>query len=128
MRKTIEIKGVTFEVEKPSQYRLNPWRGFLNIHECYGRPSSIKVAIYEDWKNWFLNNEDADFSVEALGVISYNCNFFTIGAIVEYCDKLYNITITRSHNRISEILWYDTCINVNDVGAGIDTIRVSTAH
>lgn len=93
-----------FEVQKDSEARLNPWKGFLDIHEAYTRPSDTKHHIYYSWRNWFFNNEDETFKVHDFGVISHNCFSFTLGAVVELNDELYNITITQAHNRISKIL------------------------
>ena len=100
--KTMNIDGVDFEVQKDSNAYMSPWRGFLLIHDAYSRPSAIKEAIYDEWWDFFYCS--STMKIVDFGVISYNCNFFTLGACVEIDGQDYNITITRAHKRISKVV------------------------
>ena len=95
--KAMEINGVTFEVCGTTA------RNYVkdkDLYDCYGRPSDTKRSIWEDWCIWF--NETKIFEY---GVSSYNCNFFSINAILrDYNGKDYMMVITRLHNRIYEIV------------------------
>ena len=70
-----------------------------DIDDCYGRCSSIKRAIWEDWKRWFIQHDGL------CTVSSHNCNFFTITGYVtdtETGDR-YFCYITRTYNRCLKV-------------------------
>lgn len=96
---TIELFGKTFELDTKETivYQSVPYR---TIYDVYGRPSTTKVSIYNNWDRWFReHNGYAD-------VCSHNSNFFSIQGYVNDWDnrKLYFCYITPSHNRCIEVV------------------------
>ena len=70
-----------------------------DIDDCYGRCSSVKRSIWEDWKRWFIQHNGL------CTVSSYNFNFFTIKGYVtdEATGERYFCYITRSYNRCLKV-------------------------
>ena len=98
--KTIMINNVSFEIGKPITLLDIPTIKRISVTDVYGRPSLTKIAIYEDWERWFLDNDGY------CGVASHSCNFFTIkGRVIDQTtNKEYYCYITASHNRAYEII------------------------
>ena len=94
------INGERFEVNHVDTYTTAPHVNTRDIDDCYGRPSSTKLRIFNEWSNWFLNNDGY------CGVYSYNSNIFTITGVVvdKETQKLYYCYITPSHNKAWEIV------------------------
>lgn len=97
-RKTMDIHGVCFEVEKSIDYRPIISEDLLN--DCYERPSITKQRIWDYWRNWFICHcGSVDF-----GVRSHSCNFFTIEGVINLHGVEYYLVITKGHNRAYEIV------------------------
>lgn len=98
--KTITINHETFELFKPMTMLDMPVISRRDIDDCYERASQTKRSIYNEWSNWFTNNDGY------CGVMSYNCNFFTINGLVvdKETGKRYYCYITHAHNRAYEIV------------------------
>lgn len=47
-QKTIELKGITFEVQKAINDTL--YYSGRDLYDCYNKPSYAKQNIYERWK------------------------------------------------------------------------------
>ena len=97
--KNILLNGIPFELDLkyPSHNKKVGYHG--DIEEAYERPSSRKIAIYNEWWHWFKQHNGA------CGVSSKNCNFFTISGYVEDENgKLYHCYITPAHNYCDEII------------------------
>lgn len=71
-----------------------------NLYNCYGRPSTTKVRINDYWRNLIYNEVD---EVICYGVSGYNCNFFTLNAIVRIGDNKYYLYITKTRQEIHRI-------------------------
>ena len=99
--KTLTINNVYFELHTSRMHNVAPITGCRRdeIFEVYGRPSVYKVAIWHDWCDWCeqLNNLGYECGIQ---IESYNCNFFTISGSLRMDGKVYDLWITRSHNRI----------------------------
>lgn len=100
-QKTIEIKGIIFEVQKTIEDTL--YYSGRNLYDCYNKPSYAKQKVYELWEDWYYNNFDYDNRVGSLTVHSYNSNIFTLTMGIIYNGKQYHLYITPSHNYISEV-------------------------
>lgn len=95
----MELNGMQFifdnkvKMPYPMNYRYN------NIWHAYERPSRTKVAIWEDWVSWFIENGGY------CGINSKNCNFFSITGVVRdsKTSKMYRCEITYTYNRCYEI-------------------------
>lgn len=98
MSKTMEIAGMTFEIGKDIDYI--PSIPNREVFDVYDRPSEAKRHIWSAWRNWFWNQLNC-FEV---GVESYNCHFFTIGAVATYEGENYYFHITSAHNTIHKIV------------------------
>ena len=92
--KLVTVNGINFEVMNT---KTNPYSwGKSDIYELYQRPSAIKVAIWEDWLNFFRNLGYID-TIRVHG----NCMMFSIVAdIVSKDGNRYNFYITKAHNKV----------------------------
>ena len=70
-----------------------------DIYDCYERPSQHKVAIFNEWRNWFVANNGY------CTVSSYNCMMFTIAGYVTdiNTNERYYCYITKSYNKCWKI-------------------------
>lgn len=90
---SIILNGRHFELNT-REAGVNPNTVLRGIHDVYGRPSARKVAIFEDWARWFIDNDGT------VTVRSYNSSFFTLhGVVHDYVsDNWYECDITPAHN------------------------------
>lgn len=65
---------------------------YKTLYDCYDRPSATKQQIYDDWLNWLPNKDDIMY------IRSYNTNFFTLWADVEWEGKEYYLEIYPTRN------------------------------
>ena len=95
---TIKLNGETFILDT-QDVTSETGISRRDVSDCYGRPSTTKLAIYNEWSNWFINNDGY------CGVASYNCNFFTIHGYItdKETNKRYYCYITKSYNRCIEV-------------------------
>ena len=91
-KKNIVLGGVIFEVGKPILHSEATWTS-RRLEECYDKPSSTKIAIWNDWLKWFMQFDEWHF-----GVSSYNGFMFTIEGVICDNDNWYKIYITKTHN------------------------------
>lgn len=99
-KKTITIDNEIFEL-KVGNYndviRLD-YYAYRTLYDCYNNPSSIKKAIYDEWRKWAYDND-----VEKFGVSSYNCHFFTLQGLIKIDSRYFIIRITPSHNYLIQV-------------------------
>ncbi len=110
--KTIQIHGETFEVkrlniEKMQLLAINMFDArwtHKTLYECYERPSSAKVQIFNHWMRFF---SDVD-NVHNICITSYNTFRFSIGAILHDTDEnmvgIFHITPTHNYLYFLEVL------------------------
>ena len=101
MKKTINIKGINFELCGTTTRHVVKQR---SLYDVYANPSETKRGIWYNWVRWF---DQPELHCWEYGVSSYNCNFFTINAIIRpdnMDDKEYLLVITACHNRAYEII------------------------
>ena len=93
--KEIYLNGHRFEVKRSKYANVESLSRYAGrtIYDCYSRPSSTKLSIYKEWKEWAYLNDIMYF-----GVRSYNINMFTLQGLVEYNENTYMLDITPSHN------------------------------
>ena len=98
--KKIMLNGKYFEMEKAIKNTELPACSFKSVDDVYGRPSSRKRVIFQNWLNWFVANGGY------CGVASHNSNFFTLDGLVNCNEtgKEYYCHITPAHNRCYEIV------------------------
>ena len=99
MKKIINVNGVSFELQKEViTLPIVDYHPHRTIWDCYDRPSSKKIAIYEAWLRY------AD-SIDAQGfkVSSYNCNFFSLKFEFRYEGIKYHAYITYAHNYLYKV-------------------------
>lgn len=100
MKKEMTIYGVTFEVMRETvDYKITN-RAFKGLYDCYAKPSTTKIEIYNDWCDWFLSTGASSLE---FGITSRNVNCFTFGGYFTYNDDLYYASITKSHNRLYKV-------------------------
>lgn len=73
---------------------------YEDLENCYGRPSSIKIRINNYWRDTIYSN----CKVIRYGVCGYNCNMFSLNAIVEIDNNMYYLYITKTRNEIHKII------------------------
>lgn len=66
------------------------------IYDCYTRPSTRKMYIWEYWNNWFIDQE-----AWLYGVKSYNSNIFTITGMINHKGTLYYVVITPTRQEVT---------------------------
>ena len=100
-RKTLEINGVTFELFKSN---LHESESFTNgaaydaIYEAYGRPSYTKVQVWHEWCEWCYTLNKNGISC-TLNIGSHSCHQFSIYGMIKFGGHVYQLWITRGHNR-----------------------------
>lgn len=75
-------------------------RDYKNIYSVYGRPSSTKVDIYNEWLDFFKNNTN----LKMYGVDTYSHFVFTLNVYFEYEGKKYFAHITPAKNEIYNVM------------------------
>ena len=100
-RKTLTINGETFELFKSDSHDKEIFTNgavYDEIYEAYGRPSIAKVQVWRDWCDWcYTLNQNGIPCTLKIG--SHNCMQFSIYGKVQVDDKVYDLWITRDHNR-----------------------------
>lgn len=103
MKKTKVVNGVSFELHISNMHPVAPITGCNEyaIYEEYQDPSPLKVHLWKNWCKWCreLNEVGIECGIE---IGSKNCFMFTIKGSLRYNDKVYDLYITKDHNRIYE--------------------------
>lgn len=100
MKRYIELNNVTFKV-RHFKGELYPMKEVRTLDDCYAKPSDIKKAIWNDWFDWYLSTDSADYQIVKMTIQSYNTCMFTIRMDVfdtktyEFIGCLY---ITKTSN------------------------------
>ena len=105
--KTEKIYGETFEVYKVKDIKefFPDFRyHYLDIYSAYDKPSEIKCAIWDYWKNFGLfSNEKSKYWIGIPVITSRNCFMFTITFNVydiETNEFVGIAKITKEHNKL----------------------------
>ena len=98
--RTIMIGNETFDIKGIIDMQDLKGLKFDRLESCYARPSQAKTSIYYNWFNTIANNSN----ILSFGVGSYNCNIFTINAIIELHNKKYYLHITPTRNECYEVI------------------------
>lgn len=99
-RERIVVGGLLFDVYhvRPDEVWNSPRRKTLG--ECYERPSSAKVKIFNDWDKWVYDTPEAS----GLGITSYNTFGFTLRADYKFDPKTLTVegefVITKTNNKL----------------------------
>lgn len=102
MNKIIKIGNEDFKLKNKIMNNEDTYYlSFSDIYECYKKPSSIKVRVYNYYRDLLYNNCE----VIKYGVKGYNCNMFSLNAIVKIEEEYYYIYITKTKNEIYKINW-----------------------
>ena len=95
-KKYLSIDGITFTITRG--IINNPRCSTRTLKDCYGKPSSRKIAIFNSWFEWAVNND-----VKCFGISSYNTNIFTLNGIIEYNGDKYYMYITPTRRELTLI-------------------------
>ena len=71
------------------------------LWEVYKKPSAKKVAIYNDWRNWFACNSESIKDFMTIG--AYNAQYFTLSGVVTINSQHYLIRITPTRNLFAKV-------------------------
>ena len=105
----LNIGGERYEVAK-NTYKIS-FNYFSSIKynsnlktlsQCYGRPSEIKVSIYNDYYDTLKKECEEVFDY---GISSYNANLIILGAYVKlYNDSnIYYLDIHKTYNKAYKV-------------------------
>lgn len=72
------------------------------LEQCYSKPSYNKQKIYNYWLQLLYNLEDT--TITKFGISGYNCNMFSLKAVITQGGKSYEIYITKAKQEIREII------------------------
>ena len=122
MKQFKTFDGRTFEVlSKPTKRVISilrnvshPWAPYSfdanTIYQAYDKPSSRKIEIYNDWREYFFHMECDLFSFV---IPTHNSQIFTIAVRMD--DKLFYITPTHNYvilltrELLDNILGWEEC-------------------
>lgn len=81
----ITFNGRTFE-DRTGKKHIRISIESYDLSGVYGKPSTTKKEIWEDWLKWATEVEKVSARVEyvSLWINSHNCNMFTIGGKIVY--------------------------------------------
>lgn len=96
-KEKVVINGVNFEKVRGGVNNINT--NLKTLYECYERPSTSKLLIYNEWCDFAKKVDATEY-----GIASYNANIFTFDFCFKYEDKKYYAHITPSHNYICEVM------------------------
>lgn len=96
----INIGNENFKLIKDIKIEDIKNRDYKHIYSCYDRPSNTKISIFNKWYDILLNNCNVIF----YGICSYNCNMFSLNAIIEIENQKYYIYITKTRQEIYKII------------------------
>ena len=77
MKRYIELNNKTFKV-RHFKGKLLPITQVRTLTDCYARPSEAKKAIFQEWFNWYMSVDSADYQIVKMTIQSYNTWMFTI--------------------------------------------------
>ena len=98
-KKLVPLAGKEFEVYNWLYLpRISTRR---SLYDVYKKPSALKVAIYNDWINWF--NCCSENANDFITVESYSSSFFTLSGVVTINNETYIIKLTASHNYCAKV-------------------------
>ena len=101
-RQILTINDVEFELFKEDAGASARFTGtgaaYDEIYDAYGRPSDIKVSIWHFWCEWCYELNKSGNPCE-LWIASHNCMNFAIRGKVQHGGHVYNLWITKCHNR-----------------------------
>ena len=107
MKKTIiTIGNANFRVVTSKKYPAT-YKRYMDllpqcrdINDCYERPSSYKVEIYNDWRDWYAEND----CVKSMTVSSYNCMQFTLSGCIDLDGQLYVYYISKARQELYPVI------------------------
>ena len=98
----VRINGIEFELFKADAGASVKFNGtgadYDEIKSVYGRPSEFKINIWRFWCEWCYNLNKHGMPCE-LWIAGHTGFSFSIGGKVKYNGHVYNLWITRDHNR-----------------------------
>lgn len=68
---------------------------YTDIYKCYENPSISKIAIWNKWVTFAKDN-----NCKNIKIMTYNCQFFTIGMQLTIDNVFYILVITYKHKFI----------------------------
>lgn len=105
----LELGGEKYEVAKNThkisfEYfsSIKYYSKLKTLSQCYGRPSQIKIDIYNDYYDTLKNECEEVFDY---GISSYNTNLIILGAFVKlYNDSnIYYLDIHKTYNKAYKV-------------------------
>lgn len=101
-KRIVTINGEEFELFKADAGASVNFHGtgaaYDEIESVYGRPSKTKVGIWHSWCDWCYELNENGNPCE-LWIASHTCMTFSIGGKVQYDGHVYELWITKCHNR-----------------------------
>ena len=98
----VRINGIEFELFKADAGASVKFTGtgadYDEIKSVYGRPSEFKINIWHFWCEWCYKLNKNGMPCE-LWIATHTGFSFSIGGKVQYEGHVYDLWITRDHNR-----------------------------
>ena len=91
----IEIGGKTFTLKRGS---YTPQSRYHSLTDAYDKPSSTKIAIWYEWKAWYLENSESDY--DYMSICSRNAQVFSINGRITVNGIEYTYLITRTRQEL----------------------------
>ena len=74
---------------------VRPTIRYTDIYMAYDKPSIYKIDIWRSWLDWFIeNNQYSGY----IGIASKNCMIFTICGVIHYNNIEYGFYITKTRH------------------------------
>ena len=99
LKYTVEINGVTFEAKHGERiHHIPKLVGATRLDEVYGRYSSAKESVYDEWNEFYNEMNGVDNC--SFKISSHNYMMFTLAMVVydEDAKQYWYLYITPAHN------------------------------
>ena len=91
----IKIGEKTFTLKRGA---YTPQTRYHDLTDAYGKPSATKIAIWYDWKAWYLENSESDY--DYMTICSRNAHVFSINGRITVDGVAYAFLVTRTRQEL----------------------------
>ena len=99
LKYNVKINSVTFEAKHGERiHHIPDLAGATRLDEVYGRYSSAKEQVYDEWNEFYNEMNDVDNC--SFIISSHTCCFFTLQMVIydEEEKQYWFLYITPAHN------------------------------
>lgn len=103
MKKYLQLNNEEFVIKEAKGF-LRPNKEVRLLSDCYVKPSLVKQAIYDSWRDWVeeVNLDENEYILKHLTIEGYNSMIFTLSIDVYnlYTQLIGKIYITKTRQEI----------------------------